>query len=183
MNRGRKDYMRKRKNSSSNQTEDEQIKKLEKLLADQKMRHEEELKRKDEEMKMRRREIEGGATAAPPTVVVDIDQGNIELVSLEHNGMIMNPDGSLTRTKQYETYMKNKEIQLKDTYETTPIMPEELNSVPNHPQPTNQKQKWSYKGDWHEIPVNPDQEGTELEECRVVRIEPYIDIDGVIKKV
>ena len=113
MNRGRKEYMRKRKNSSSNQTEDEQIKKLEKLLADQKMRHEEQLRKKDEEMKMRSREIDGAAPAVPPTVVVDIDQGNIELVSLEHNGMIMNPDGSLTRTKQYETYMKNKEIQLR----------------------------------------------------------------------
>ena len=147
------------------------------------MKFEEQLRKKDEEMKKRRRDIDGTAPAVPPTLVVEIDQRNVEQVSLDHNGMIMNPDGSLTRTPQYETYLKNKEVQLKNTYETTPIMPEELNSVPNHPQPTNQKQKWSYKGDWHEIPVNPDQEGTELEECRVVRIEPYIDTDGVMRKV
>ena len=134
-------------------------------------------------MKKRKREIEETAPAVPPTLVVEIDQRNVEQVSLDHNGMLMNPDGSLSRTPQYETYLKNRETQLKRTYETTPILPEELNSVPNHPQPTNQNQKWSYKGDWQEIPVDPDQEGTDLEECRVVRIEPYIDTDGVIRRV
>ena len=133
-------------------------------------------------MEMMNRGTDGTAPAAPPTVVVKIDQGNMEHVSIEHNGMILNPDGSLTRTPLYETWTQNKELQLKETYETTPTLPEELNSVPNHPQPTNLKQRWSYKGEWHDIPVNPDQEGTELEESRVVRIEPYIDTNGVIRK-
>ena len=62
-------------------------------------------------------------------------------------------------------------------------MPEYLNSIPNHPLPTNLKQRWSYMGDWHDIPINPDQEGTEFEESRVARIEPYIDTDGIIRKV
>ena len=115
-------------------------------------------------------------------MVVEIDQGNMELVSIEHNGMIVNHDGTLTRTPQYETWTKNKEHQLKETYETTPTLPEYLNFIPDHPLPTNLKQRWSYMGDWHDAPTNPDQEGTEFEESRVARIEPYIDTNGVIRK-
>ena len=79
-----------------------------------------------------------------PTVVVEINQGNRELISIEHNGMIVNPDGTLSRTPQYETWTKNKEHQLKGTYETTPRLPEYLNSIPGHPLPTNLKQIWSF---------------------------------------
>ena len=136
-NRERKDHSRRRKSSSSNQVDDEQIKRLEKQLEDQRLEFEEQLRKKDEEMKKKKKEIEGSTPAVPPTLVVEIDQRNVEQVSLDHNGMLMNPDGSLTRTPQYETYLKNRETQLKRTYETTPILPEELNSVPNHPQPTN----------------------------------------------
>ena len=70
MNRGKKDYRRKRKDSSSNQTEDEQIKRLEKMLADQKKLFEEQIKKKDMEMEMMNRGTDGTAPAAPPTVVV-----------------------------------------------------------------------------------------------------------------
>ena len=181
-NRKRKDHWWRRKSSSSNQVDEEQLRRLEKQLEDQRLEHAEQLKKKDEEIEKRMKELEDTAPSVPPTLVVDINQRNMEQVSLEHNGMLVNPDGSLTRTPQYETYLKNKETQLKRTYETTPTMPEELSAVPDHPQPTNQNQNWSYKGEWHEIPVDPSQEGTELEECKVVRIEPYIDIDGVIRR-
>ena len=117
-----------------------------------------------------------------PTVVVEINQGNRELISIEHNGMIVNPDGTLSRTPQYETWTKNKEHQLKETYETTPRLPEYLNSIPDHPLPTNLRQRWSHMGDWYDAPTNPEQEGTEFEESRVARIEPYIDVDGIIRK-
>ena len=132
-NRERKDHIRRRKSSSSNQADDEQIRRLEKLLENQEMEFEEQLKKKDEEIMKKRREMEETAPTVPPTLVVDIDQRNMEQVSLEHNGMLLNQDGSLTRTPQYETYLKNRETQLKKTYETTPIMPEELNAIPNHP--------------------------------------------------
>ena len=94
------------------------------------------MKKKDKEMEMMNRGVEenrnrGGqqeegieqqlpkgissTSATPPTVVVEMDKGNIELVSIEHNGMIVNHDGTLTRTPQYETWTKNKEHQLKET--------------------------------------------------------------------
>ena len=44
------------------------------------------------------------------------------------------------------------------------------------------KLRWSYKGDWYDAPKNPEQEGSEFEESRVARIEPYIDVDGTIRK-
>ena len=177
-----KDCRGRRKSSSSNQPDDERVRRLEELMENQRLEFEEQLRKKNEEIRKKEREMEETTPTVPPTLVVDIDQRNMEQVSLEHNGMLINQDGSLTRTPQYETYLKNRETQLKNTYETTPIMPEELNAIPNHPQPTNQNQKWSYKGDWHELPVDPNQEGTDQEDCKVVRVEPYIDTDGVIRR-
>ena len=133
-------------------------------------------------MEKRLKEVRGGSTAAPPTKVVQIDQWNREQVSLEHNGMIMREDGSLIRTPQYETFLKNMDTQLKKSYSTTPTMPEELGKIPDHPQPTDMDLGWSYRGEWQETPVDPNQEGKDQEECRVARVEPYIDTDGIIKK-
>ena len=181
-NRERKDHWWRKKSSSSNQVDEDQLRRLEKQLEDQRLEHAEQLKKKDEEMEKRLKEMGDTAPPVPPTLVVDIDQWNMEQVSLEHNGMLVNADGSLTRTPQYETYLKNKETQLKRSYETTPTMPEELSSIPDHPQPTNMNLCWSYKGEWQEVPVDPRQEGTDLEECRVARVESYIDIDGVIRR-
>ena len=71
---------------------------------------------------------------------------------------------------------------MKRSYETTPTMPEELGNIPDHPQPTSMNLGWSHRGEWQETPVDPSQEGSEQEECRVARVEPYIDTDGVIKR-
>ena len=128
------------------------------------------------------KERKEGTAAVPPTKVVEIDQWNMEQISLEHNGMLMREDGSLVRTSQYETFLKNMDTQLKKTYSTTPIMPEELEKIPNHPQPSDMDLDWSHRGEWQEIPVDPNQEGSEQENCRVARVEPYINIDGKIKK-
>ena len=196
----KKDHPRKRKNSGTHQADDthnEKLEAMEKKFTEQQRWFEEQMEKKDRELEMMNREVEENrnrweqqeearkqqpSTAATPpmkkgeipTVVVEINQGNRELVSIEHNGMIVNPDGTLSRTPQYETWTKNKKHQLKETYETTPRLPEYLNSIPDHPPPTNLRQRWSHMGDWYEAPTNPEQEGIEFEESRVARIEPYI---------
>ena len=180
--RERKDHWWKKKGSSSNLVDEDQLRRLEKQFEDQRLEHAEQLKKKDEEMEKRLKDMEDTATPVPPTLVVDIDQWNMEQVSLEHNGMLVNPDGSLTRTPQYETYLKNREVQLKRSYETIPTMPEELSAISDHPQPTSMNLVWSHRGEWQEVPVDPSQEGTDQEECRVARVEPYIDTDGKIKR-
>ena len=168
------------------------------MMAEQKRMHEEqvekmneELKRKEMEMKIkeeesRNKEHQEGTETTPPlikgVVVVEINENNKGQVSTVHNGMIENPDGTLSRTPQYETWVKNKEHQLKRTYETIPRLPEYLNSIPGHPSPTNLDLKWTFMGDWYDVPINPEQSGTELEQTRVARIEPYIDVDGTIRK-
>ena len=115
-------------------------------------------------------------------VVVEINESNKSQVSTIHNGMIENPNGTLSRTPQYETWVKNKEHQLKKTYETTPRLPEYLNSIPGHPTPTNLDLNWTFVGDWYDVPINPDHSGTEGGQTRVARIEPYIDVNGTIRK-
>ena len=182
--RGRetKDYWWKMKGSSNKQKDEDQIRKLEKQLEEQRLEHNEEMKKKDEELEKRLKDIRGATAVVPPTKVVEIDQWNKEQVSLEHNGMIMKEDGSLVRTPQYETFLKNMDTQLKRSYGTTPTMPEELGKIPDHPQPTDMNLGWSHRGEWQETPVDPSQEGSEQEECRVARVEPYIDTDGVIKR-
>ena len=203
----KRDHPRKRKNSGTQQSEDtphERIEAMEKRFTEQQRWYEEQMEKKDRELEMMNREVEESrnrrdqeearnqqppVAATPPmkrgeipTVVVEINQGNRELVSNEHNGMVMNPDGTLSRTPQYETWIKNKEHQLKGTYDTTPRLPEYLNSTPGHPLPTNLRLIWTHMGDWLLAPEDPAQEGSEFGKFRVARVEPYIDVDGTIRK-
>merc|ERR1711895_182099 len=127
--RGRETWW-KMKGSSNKQKEEDQIRKLEKQLEEQRLENNEEMKKKDEELEKRLKDIRGTTAVVPPTKVVEIDQWNKEQVSLEHNGMIMKEDGSLVRTPQYETFLKNMDTQLKRSYDTTQTMPEELGKIP-----------------------------------------------------
>ena len=158
----KKDHPKKRKNSGSHQADDssnERLEAMEKRLTEQQKWFEEQMEKKDRELEMMNREVEETrnrrdmeearkqqpptATTPPvkkgeiPTVVVEINQGNRELISNEHNGMVMNPDGTLSRTPQYETWSKNKEHQLEGTYETILMQPAYLYFIPRHPLPTN----------------------------------------------
>merc|ERR1711895_89714 len=96
--------------------------------------------------------------------------------------MLLTKDGSLLRTPQYETFQKDNFVQLKKVYGTTPIMPEEIERIPGHPKPTPLDLDWSHRGDWQEMPEDPSQEEPTKINYRVARVEPYIDIDGQIKK-
>ena len=198
----RKDHPSKRKNSSTSQKDDklnEKIEAMEKMMEEQKKMYEEQVEKMSKELKMREIEVknkeeEEGSNkvhqivpeTTPPlikgVVVVEINENNESKVSTIHNGMIENPDGTLSRTPQSETWVKNRDLQLKKTYETTPRMPEYLYSIPGHPTPTNLDLSWSFVGDWYDVPINPNHSGAEGEKTRVARIEPYIDINGIIKK-
>ena len=136
----------------------------------------------DEEMKKKMKERKEGAMATPPIKVVKITPENIRRISYEHNGMLLNEDGSLSRTPQYETFLKDKFVQLERTYSTTPVMPEELEKIPGHPRPTDKNLNWSHRGKWQVVPEDPNSEGSEQENDRVARVEPYIDTEGRIKK-
>ena len=135
-----------------------------------------------EGMKKKMKERKEGAMATPPIKVVKITPENIRRISYEHNGMLLNEDGSLSRTPQYETFLKDKCVQLERTYSTTPVMPEELEKIPGHPRPTDKNLNWSHRGKWQVVPEDPNSEGSEQENDRVVRVEPYIDTEGKIKK-
>ena len=72
-------------------------------------------------------------------LIVEITKENEHRVSRYHKGMLKNPDGTFTRTPQYETWNTNNEIQLRDNHESTPVMPEEVSLTPYHPKPTRMK--------------------------------------------
>ena len=97
-------------------------------------------------------------------------------------GMLENPDGTLSRTPQYETWKKNILVQLKDQYDSVPKMPVDLLTTDNHPQPSKLNLNWSYDGEWVLVPKYQSDQGTFLREYRVARIERYIELDGSIKK-
>merc|ERR1712121_126124 len=59
MGRESKDYWWKRKGSSYNQTDEDQIRRLEQQLEKQRLEHDEEMKKKDEEMEKRLKDMKG----------------------------------------------------------------------------------------------------------------------------
>ena len=195
----RKDHPGRRKNTSQKDDKmNEKIEAMEKEMAEQKKKYEEQVKKMSEELKIkeiemknkeeenRNKEHQNVTETTPPlikgVVVVEVNETNEGQVSSTHNGMLVNPDGTLSRTPQSETWVKNKDHQLMKTYETTPRMPEHLNSIPGHPTPSNLDLGWTFVGNWYDVPINPDQDGTEGKQTRVGRIEPYIDLKGIIKK-
>ena len=117
-----------------------------------------------------------------PSVVKVVTEENIHMVSRLNKGMIQNPDGSFSRTPQYDTWARNNALQLKDNYESTPMLPEELKNIPGHPEPTSLKLECSHEGEWVMIPTSREEEGVEPTNQRVGRVEKYIDLDGTVKR-
>ena len=113
--------------------------------------------------------------------IISITQENMNRVSNAHKGLLQNPDGTLSRTPQYETWSKNTNMQLRELYETTPGMPAEI-SEGYHPEPTLLNLKWSHEGEWVKIPTSRDDKGPEYKDCRLGRIEKYIDLEGKIRR-
>ena len=104
------------------------------------------------------------------------------MVSRNHKGLIRNPNGTFSRTPQYETWNTHNDIQLKDYHESTPKTPEELLLTPYHPKPTRLKLNWSYDGEWVLVPKNNKEKGPDFMNYRIGRVERYIDTDGKIKR-
>ena len=187
----RKDYHGRRKNSDTNQKEErvnEKIEAMKKEMAEQKRKYDEkveemkeELKRKELEVKNKEEEsrisgLQKVTETSPPlikgVVVVEIDDKNEGQVSTTHNGMIVNADGTLSRTPQSETWAKNRDHQLIKKYETTPKMPEYLKTIPGHPTPTNLNLDWSHVGNWYGVPLDPSLDAVEDKNTRIGRVEP-----------
>ena len=118
----------------------------------------------------------------PRNKVVQITKENEHLISYDHHGMLLTEDGSLLRTPQYETFQKDNFVQLKRLYDTSPVMPEEIERIRGHPKPTLYNLKWSHRGEWHEMPEDPSQEEPSKMNYRAARVEQFIDTDGQIKK-
>ena len=60
-------------------------------------------------------------------------------------------------------------------------MPAEV-SEGYHPEPTLLNLKWSHEGEWVKIPTSRDDKGPEYKDCRLGRIEKYIDLEGKIRR-
>ena len=113
--------------------------------------------------------------------VVTITQENMDKVSILHKGLIQNPDGTLSRTPQYNTWTQNTNMQLKKLYETTPGMPAEIEDW-YHPEPSKLDLDWTHEGAWIMIPTGRDDRGPDYKNCRMGRMEKYIDTDGKIRR-
>ena len=114
-------------------------------------------------------------------LIVDITKENEKRVSMLHKGMLINPDGTLTRTPQYETWNKNNNIQLRNIHESIPVMPEMITQF-YHPKPSLLKLDWTHDGEWVLIPVDREDKGPDFKNYRLGRVERYIDLDGKIKR-
>ena len=139
-----------------------------------------------EAMEIQKRTQEGEETTQKrdgnsPLIVV-INEENYKFIRRDDYGMIENPDGTLSRTPQYETRKKNILVQLKEEYDSAPNMPVDLLTTENHPEPCKLNLNWSYDGKWVLVPKYQADQGSFLREFRVGRIETYIDLDGTIKR-
>ena len=114
-------------------------------------------------------------------LIVQITSENEHLVSRAHKGLIINLNGTMVRTPQYETWCKHNNIQLKLVYESVPTMPEGITEI-YHPLPSYLNIDWTHDGEWVIIPSNNKEVGPDYENYRLGRIERYIDTDGRIRK-
>ena len=117
-----------------------------------------------------------------PFIVVKVNKNNKHLVSRVDKGLLVNRDGSLSRTPQYETWIKNTRMQLEKHFGSTPKFPEELRHILNHPKPTSLDLIWTHEGEWYMFSTRGGEEGEEPTNQRVVRVERYIDLEGTIRR-
>ena len=113
--------------------------------------------------------------------IVTITQENIDRVSIAHKGLLQNPDGTLSMTPQYDTWTSNTNMQLQKLYVTLPGLPAEIDEW-YHPKATLLDLDWSHEGEWVKIPISKDDKGPEYKDCRIARIEKYIDLKGKIRR-
>ena len=112
--------------------------------------------------------------------VINITEENKDRVSLDHMGMLRNPDGSFSMTPQFVTWSDNHEIQLERLRKIHPRKPTDLGE--NHPDTSNLAAGWTYSGEWALAPTLRKRGDPDYNNRREVRVEKYIDQEGNIKK-
>merc|ERR1711874_875230 len=98
-------------------------------------------------------------------------------------GMIVLPDGTLKLTPQFLTKQQNPDIQRMRKYSTRPTQtPECVRALDGHPLPSDLNLKWTHDGEWAKIPKERNARLHEDTPHEIVRVESYIDEEGVIRK-
>ena len=113
--------------------------------------------------------------------VVTITRENKNRVSFEHKGLLINPNGTMSRTPQYDTWNRNPNMQLMKLYDTNPRMPEEVEGE-NHPGTSRLGIGWTHEGEWVLVPTFRTGGGIDYRNCKDARLEKYIDMEGNIRR-
>ena len=124
-----------------------------------------------------------GATPRTTLNVVSITPENRHLIRDDLGGILITEDGTLRFTQQFLTQQQNPHIQRVKRHTITPIQtPPCINSLEGHPRPSVLKLDWTHTGEWAKIPKDRNARIHEDTPHEIVRVESYIDEDGIIKK-
>merc|ERR1711895_209052 len=123
-----KEHQSSRRNSETSQKETKMKDNLEtirKKMAEQMRLHEEEIKQLKEELRKKDLEAKSKEYTTPPVKkspqIEKITEENCSRLSELYPGMLVNEDGSLTRTPLSEAWGKYKDHQLEKRHETRPL--------------------------------------------------------------
>ena len=169
-----------RRSSVTSQRETEKkidLETLNKRLEEQQFQHNLEMKNLREELQ--RKEVEAPPRKEGPCIET-ITPENCHRISPNYPGMLINADGSLTKTPMSEAWSRFTTCQLEKRHESTPPKEEFLH--PSHPNPTFYDSTWSREGEWIDIPKEPNGTGTEKGKYTTGRIEKIITREGNIKE-
>ena len=118
----------------------------------------------------------------PPLLIVHIDNSNRHRIYKGDRGLITNDNGTLTRTYQFEEWMRNPRLQLEKRYRIAPSQPEEYLKVEGHPKPSDLDLEWSYEEEWFYFYIKKEKDEEKPEDAKKVRVEKYVDEKGIIRK-
>merc|ERR1711874_28895 len=122
------------------------------------------------------------AEAGVPEIIAITDQ-NRHLISDSLGGIIVLPNGTIKLTPQFLTKQKNPNVQRMKKYPTRPTQtPECVRALVGHPQPSDLNLVWTHDGEWAKIPIKRNARLHEDTPHEIVRVERYIDEEGVIRK-
>merc|ERR1711874_813403 len=122
------------------------------------------------------------AEAGVPEIIAITDQ-NRHLISDSLGGIIVLPNGTIKLTPQFLTKQKNPNVQRMKKYPTRPTQtPECVRALDGHPQPSDLNLIWTHDGEWAKIPIERNARLHEDTPHEIVRVQSYIDEEGVIRK-
>merc|ERR1711874_493522 len=115
--------------------------------------------------------------------IVNITDQNRHLINDSLGGMIVLPSGTLKLTPQFVTKQKNPDIQRMKLHARTPTTtPQCVRALDGHPQPSDLDLHWTHEGEWAKIPIERYTRLNKDSPHEIVRVESYIDEQGVIRK-